>query len=41
MNNIVHNNVVRELWVSRVIPKKIIKAKIGMGFLSVNARLRE
>ena len=41
MNNIFHNNVVRELWISRVVPKKIIKAKIGMGFFSVNARIRE
>ena len=41
MNNIFHNNIVRELWISRVVPKKIIKAKIGMGFFSVNARIRE
>tara|TARA_Y100000590_G_C15598762_1_gene969155 strand:- start:311 stop:1006 length:696 start_codon:yes stop_codon:yes gene_type:complete len=41
MKNIVLKNAVRELWISRENPKKIIKAKVGMGFFSVNAIIRE
>ena len=40
LNNINGSDLVRELWVSKLNPKKIILAKINNGFLTVTARIK-
>ena len=40
MNNLVNDNIVRELWVSKGAPKNIIKASIKFGYFAVTARIR-
>ena len=40
LNNINESDLVRELWVSKSNPKKIIFAKINNGFLTVTARIK-
>ena len=40
LNNINESDLVRELWVSKSNPKKIILAKINNGFLTVTARIK-
>ena len=40
LNNINESDLVRELWVSKSNPKKIILARINNGFLTVTARIK-
>ena len=40
MNNIIRSECVREIWVSREIPKSIIAAKVSLGPIPVIARIQ-
>ena len=40
MNNIIRSDCVREIWVSREIPKSIIAAKVSLGPIPVIARIQ-
>ena len=40
MNNIIRSDCVREIWVSREIPKNIIAAKVSLGPIPVIARIQ-
>ena len=40
MNNIIRSDCVREIWVSREIPKSIIAAKVSLGPIPVVARIQ-
>ena len=40
MNNIIRPDCVREIWVSREIPKSIIAAKVSLGPIPVIARIQ-
>ena len=40
MNNIIRPDCVREIWVSREIPKNIIAAKVSLGSIPVIARIQ-
>ena len=40
MNNIIRSDCVREIWVSREIPKNIIAAKVSIGSIPIIARIQ-